>query len=132
MKFLIGITPAGGLSFVSDGYSGSTSDQKKKYIKSGIMDKLKRGGILLADRGFNVQDLLACRDVRVITPAFLRGKSHLSPAERTQSRAITRDRIHLERMIGLIKIYPFLTRQIDAAYVGTSSFRYIPFCVSSL
>ena len=116
VKFLIGINPAGGLSFVSDGYSGSTSDQKV-FGKSGIMDKLKRGDIVLADRGFNIQDLLACRDVRVVTPAFLKGKSQLSPMERAQSRAITRDRIHVERMIGLLKTYSFLTGQISCFYV---------------
>ena len=120
VKFLIGITPAGGLSFVSEGYSGSTSDQKV-FIRSGIIDKFKRGDSLLADRGFNVQDLLACRDVRVITPSFLKGKSQLTPAERAQSRAITRDRIHVERVIGLLKTYTFLNGQIDAGYVPVLS-----------
>ena len=116
VKFMIGITPAGRLSFVSDGYSGSTSDQKV-FMKSGIVRKLRPGDIVMADRGFNVQDLLACHDVHVVTPAFLRGKAQLTPAELAMSRSITRVRIHVERMIGLLKTFTFLRSSVDANYV---------------
>ena len=116
VKILLGITMEGGISFVSDAFSGSSSDQKV-FSKSGIMDKLKSGDIVMADRGFNVQDMLATRDIRVVTPAFLKGRSQLSSAEVAISRAITKDRIHVERVIGLTKTYQLLKGTINSSYV---------------
>ena len=71
----------------------------------------------MADRGFNVQDVLATRDIRVVTPAFLKGRAQLSSAEVAISRAITKDRIHVERVIGLTKTYQLLKGTINSSYV---------------
>ena len=53
VKFLIGITPQGVISFISGGWGGRASD---KFIteNSGILDKLLPGDVVLADRGFNI------------------------------------------------------------------------------
>ena len=100
---------------MSDAFSGSASDQV--FARCGIMSKLRNGDIVMADRGFNVQDLLATRDIKMVTPVFLRGKSQLSPSEVALSRAITKDRIHVERVIGLTKTYKFLRGPIHFANV---------------
>jgi len=58
---------------------------------------LKSNDILLADRGFNIQDLLACRNVKILIPNFVpAGKSQLKPDQRNRSCKIASKRIHIE------------------------------------
>ena len=44
--------------FVSDCFEGSISD-KQITRKSGFLDKILPGDVVLADRGFTIHDLLA-------------------------------------------------------------------------
>ena len=55
VKFLIGITPQGSVAFISKGWGGRASDV---YITEncGLLTKLLPGDMILADRGFTVQD----------------------------------------------------------------------------
>ena len=55
VKFLIGIAPQGVITFISKGWGGRVSD-KHLTESCGILDKLLPGDLVLADRGFNVQD----------------------------------------------------------------------------
>ena len=58
IKVLIGITPSGVISLVSKCYEGSISDRKLVEL-SGLLEKLEPGDDIMADKGFQIQDLLA-------------------------------------------------------------------------
>ncbi|XP_065671052.1 uncharacterized protein LOC136089219 [Hydra vulgaris] len=62
------------------------------------------GDQILADRGFILkEDFAVGSSTELITPAFTRGKSQLSAKEVEDSRKISSVRIHIERVIGLMK-----------------------------
>jgi len=69
----------------------------------GILEYLQPGDQVLADRGFNVQDSarLYCAEVKI--PPFTRGKKQLSKMEVDKSRDLSRVRIHVERVIGMLR-----------------------------
>ena len=48
MKYLIGITPAGAVSFLSHGWGGHVSD-KEITLKSRFLDYLQHGDCILVD-----------------------------------------------------------------------------------
>ena len=102
VKILIAVTPQGSISFVSKAWGGRASD---KYIteQSGILDKLLPGDLVLADRGFTIQDSVGFYCAEVKTPPFTKGKKQLSRHEVDWSREISHVRIHVERVIGLLK-----------------------------
>lgn len=102
VKYLIGITSQGAISFLSCGYGGRVSD-KHLTENCGLLNKLLPGDIVLADRGFDIKESvgLCCAEVKI--PAFTRGKQLLSPLELESTRKIAHSRIHVERVIGLVR-----------------------------
>jgi len=76
VKVLVGINESGAVIFISEAYGGSVSD-RELFEKCGIIDRLRSGDVILCDRGFLIQDLVAHIDVKVNMPAFLKkGVTH--------------------------------------------------------
>lgn len=70
----------------------------------------------MADKGFTVQDILAPYNVTVTTPHFLR-KGHLPFAHLMKDRKFSKYRVHVERMIGLLKTFKILSTKLNSNYV---------------
>ncbi|XP_026014019.1 uncharacterized protein LOC113015876 [Astatotilapia calliptera] len=102
MKYLIGITPQGAISFISKGWGGRASD---KHIteQCGILNKLLPGDVVLADRGFDIRDAVGMMCAEVKIPAFTRGFCQLDAKDIENTRAIAHLRIHVERVIGSLR-----------------------------
>ncbi|XP_049528511.1 uncharacterized protein LOC119462177 isoform X2 [Dermacentor silvarum] len=101
-KFLIGIAPTGVVTFISEGWGGRTTD---RHITEhcGLLDYLLPGDVVLADRGFNISESVGFYCARLHIPAFTRGKKQLSAEEVESTRKLANVRIHVERVIGLIR-----------------------------
>ena len=106
LKALVAITPSGAISFISDLYGGNISDKKLTQI-SGLLNLLECGDSIMADRGFNIQDILPS-GVTLNIPPHLDESGQLSESERTTTRRIASVRIHVERAIERIKNYQIL------------------------
>ena len=85
IKFLIGISPQGSITFVSSGWGGRVSDQ---YLTEncGLLDRLLPGDLVLADRGFNVGDAASSYCAEVKIPPFTKGKKQLNHCEVDKAR----------------------------------------------
>ena len=73
VKYLIGVTPQGTVSFISDGWGGRTSD---KYVTehSTLLSNLVPGDTILADCGFDIRDSVGFYCSQLALPAFTKGK----------------------------------------------------------
>ena len=69
----------------------------------GILDFLLPGDLILADRGFNIYELVGMHQAEAKLPAFIKGKAQLTAKEVQESRKLAAVRIHVERLIGVIK-----------------------------
>ena len=108
-KILIGVTPAGAASFVSDAYEGSISDREITK-KSGVLNYIENGDTVLADRGFTIDDLIMALGGKLVIPPFLKGRSNFTFEEESMSRIITKARIHVERFNERFKNFRFVTQ----------------------
>ena len=108
-KALIGISPAGTLTFVSELYAGRTSD-KELTNDCGILQLLDTGDEIMADKGFNIEEDLP-KGISLNVPPFLHGQQ-LSNEEEVRTRRIARERIHVERAIERIKNFRILQQVI--------------------
>jgi len=102
VKYLIGITPQGSVSFISKGWGGRVSDVHLTE-NSGLLQHLLPGDVVLADRGFTIQDSVGLLCAEVKHPPFTRGKPQLSKLEVDSSRQLSQVRIHVERVIGAVR-----------------------------
>ena len=95
VKVLIGITPSGVISFVSDCYEGSISDKKLVEV-SGLLQKVEPGDEIMEDKGFLIQDMLAPLGVRLNVPPVLKSDSQMSAEGVILTKKIAQSRIHVE------------------------------------
>ncbi|XP_071118519.1 uncharacterized protein [Haliotis cracherodii] len=108
VKVLVGICPNGSITFVSRAFGGRVSD-KVITQRSGFLQLLEHGDLVLADRGFLIAGDLSARGAQLAIPAFTKGKAQLSPKEIETGRRLSRVRIHVERAIERLKNYKILS-----------------------
>jgi hypothetical protein len=108
VKMLLGVAPSGAASFVSDCFEGCISD-REIVVKSGFLDYIEKGDLILADRGFNISDLLSKKGAKLNIPPFLKGKDHFTLNETQKGKIMTKARIHVERFNQRFKRFEFLS-----------------------
>lgn len=102
MKVLIGIRPSGSILYVSPAFGGRISD--KEIVKqSGFLQCLQEGDFVMADRGFLIETLLAPLIASVSYPAFKKRNQQLEPLDDIASKELSSLRIHVERLIGILR-----------------------------
>ena len=102
IKFLIGISPQGVITFISKAWGGRTSD---KYLaeNSKFLNHLLPGDVVLADRGFDIAESVGVYCAEVKIPAFTKRKKQLSGADVESTQRIASVQIHVEKVIGLVR-----------------------------
>jgi len=108
VKYLVAIdTFTGVLIYVSNGFSGNASD-RYTIEQSGILEVLKPGQRILADKGYTARDLFAMKRCFLTIPSFLSGNK-FSEREALQSRTIASVRIRVENAIRRLKEFKIFT-----------------------
>lgn len=105
LKGLVGIAPNGSFIFISQLFTGSISD-KQLVIESGLLpllDTVPRGKRVMADRGFEVQDLLVKPGLLLNIPPFKGSQAFMPRPDVVKTQQIASVRIHVERAICCVK-----------------------------
>lgn len=105
-KVLVGVAPNAVITYVSKLYPGSISD-KAIVQESGLLNHLTPGDMILADKGFLIQDIVP-RGVSVNIPPFLNNGT-FTESEAKATKAIARCRIHVERANARLKDFRILS-----------------------
>lgn len=111
IKFLVGCTPGGLISFVSKCFGGRTSDSQITN-QSGFLNLLEPGDVVLADKGFpGITSTIDenGRGILLVMPPFLRNPE-FSEEEVEETYKVASLRIHIERIMQRIRIYDILNK----------------------
>lgn len=76
-----------------------------------ISQKCDSGDVLMADKAFTVQDFFLPH----------KGKEYLPHETIMEDRLVTKHRIHIERIVELVKTYKFLSSKLNHNYVPLAS-----------
>ncbi|XP_065182332.1 uncharacterized protein LOC135823698 [Sycon ciliatum] len=107
-KALIGISPGGVVTYLSKLFTGRASD---KFIvsHSGFLDLIEHGDNVMADKGFEIRDLLLPKRATLNIPPFLgQQRSQFTAQEVDDTRRIAALRIHVERAIARLRCFRIL------------------------
>ncbi|KAF6214164.1 hypothetical protein GE061_008903, partial [Apolygus lucorum] len=108
MKYLISSTPLGLINFVSSGFGGRISDSKL-MDRSGYLNLLPRGCMVLADRGFKqIEGLLAQKDVKLVRPPSVSRNQQLSKKDARDNQRISSNRVHIKIVISRAREFRYL------------------------
>ncbi|XP_064467623.1 uncharacterized protein LOC135378506 [Ornithodoros turicata] len=117
LKFLVGISPNGAVTFLSKAFGGRTSDSSIT-VESGFLDLHQPGDCVLADKGFpSIRTVLAEKNAVLVMPPFSKGDGQFSSAEMNETYAIAKCRIHVERVIQRIKIFNILNYRVPVTLI---------------
>ncbi|KAL7397397.1 hypothetical protein ABVT39_021307 [Epinephelus coioides] len=84
------------------GWGGRTSD-KRVTENCGFPDKLLPGDMVLTDRGFDIRESVGMMCAEVRTQAFTKGQRQLDAKDVEETRSLANLRIHVERVIGVVR-----------------------------
>ena len=107
LKAFVGISLDGAITFMSHLYEGSISDVNL-VAWSGLLQLMKRGDSVMANKGFDIQHLLSGIWVWRYIPTFNRGERQFTLDEIAKTRKIAAVWIHVERAINWIKGFKIL------------------------
>ena len=102
VKVLIGIAPQGIVSFLSSGWGGRVSD-KYPTKHCDVLKNLLPGDLVLADIGFDISKTVALHGCTLHIQAFTKKKSQLSADDVHQTHDIANVRIHVERVVCIVR-----------------------------
>lgn len=105
-KALVGITPSGVVSYISELWCGSVSD-KALFNETDLLKILDPGDLVLADKGFTIANELKHIGCELVQPLYLSDKIQFSIEERAQNKSVSHFRVHIERAIARIKYFKF-------------------------
>ncbi|XP_064460663.1 uncharacterized protein LOC135370770 [Ornithodoros turicata] len=113
VKYMIGVSPAGLITFVSNAFGGRASDGAIVEL-SNVIDLLEPyDDHVMVDKGFRIDNVCSARGVSIVQPPFLRQQSQLSAGDSIRTAKIARARVHVERAIQRIKIFKLLRGPIE-------------------
>ena len=99
---LVGISPSGAITFLSQLYTGSMSD-REIVERSEILDlPFNEGDSVMADEGFSISDILPL-GVSLNIQSFLGTSTQMPLEDVVRTQEIARLRIHVERAISEIE-----------------------------
>ncbi|XP_064461896.1 uncharacterized protein LOC135372128 [Ornithodoros turicata] len=112
VKYMIGVSPAGLITYISKGYGGRASD-KAIFEQSGLVHSLTPGiDQIMVDKGFLIEDICTNHSIKLVRPPFLRQKQQFSKEEALQTKKIAAARVHVERAIQRIKLFKILSSKL--------------------
>ncbi|XP_065645488.1 uncharacterized protein LOC136075965 [Hydra vulgaris] len=111
VKYLVGITPNGAVSFLSNCYGGRASDvfivKDCRFLKY-----LQPGDQVIADRGFKIKDLLAFYQCNIAIPPSKHTNFQMTYNDVQETSKIANVRIYVEQAIGRMKNFRILKNEM--------------------
>lgn len=120
VKVLVSSTPGVLTSFISPAYGGSASD-RQLVERSPLINLCEPGDSVMSDKGFNVQDLFASRDITINIPTFFKKQNRMSGNTVLRDRKISSKRVHIVRIIGLAKTFKILKGPLNSTETKLAS-----------
>jgi len=120
LKFLIGISPGGLITYISKPYGGRASD-KAIFEQSNIIEMMQTPDAVMVDKGFLIDDICNKKNITIIRPPFLRNQKQFNKENALLSKDIAKARVHIERVNQRIKMFNIFRHTFPWAHIHLAS-----------
>ncbi|XP_059098036.1 uncharacterized protein LOC131892260 [Tigriopus californicus] len=108
LKFLVGCAPSGEIMFISKGFGGKATDAEIT-VRSGILNYLEPGDVVLADKGFPlIETKVNSGGGILVMPPFKESRQQFTEEKNESGYKCSSARIHVERCIERMKRFKVL------------------------
>ena len=114
LKYLVGIAPNGHISFMSKAWGGRTTD-RQIVQQSGFLSLVDPHDLIMADRGFPIQEDLLFKMAKLEIPPPSSGLEQMCSQNVAQTKKVANVRIHVERAINRLKWFHILSSTLPVA-----------------
>lgn len=130
VKTLVGITPSGIVSYVSQAYNGSTSDSEIVEESTDSLLNLCDPGdsiMIVAGKGSDGQDVFVHKNIKVDQPdpinisSCLGKRNEMSCAAVGRHKKVSSGRVHIEPIIRQAKTFRILTERMNSSETKLAS-----------
>ena len=83
----------------------------------------------MADKGFDIEDLLRSKQVSLNLPPFLQSQTQFSAQDVLQTKTVVKVRIHVKRAIRRIKEFNLFDSDISFSVLGSVNQLYMVACL---
>lgn len=118
IKYLLGSTPDGYISYISKGFGGRISD-KNLVEKSDFLDWVPSGTVIMTDRAFkDIKALLMGKGVKVLLSQSVHTSSKPATKKSVQIKTFKNLSVHLERVLKSVREFKFLNSVVSHKHIG--------------
>ena len=110
-KILIAVAPNSSILFASKAYTGNISD-KKLTLDCEYLDNVEPFCQIMVDKGFNISEECAVRNINVLIPPGKRGQAQLPSKDVSKTQKIAKLRILVEQVIRRFKTFRILATEM--------------------
>ena len=108
-KYFIGAAPHGFISYLSKGAGGRTGDPQITNKSGFLNQEFSAEDVVLADKGFGK---VVVNEGIVLIPPKKKSGEQFSPEDLALTQKIASKRIHIERVIGRLRVFRILTNRV--------------------
>lgn len=116
IKLLVACSPNSSVTYISPVYTGRISD-KALTLDCGYLDRIPPYSVIMADKGFNISDECAARNLILYVPPGRRGRSQMSSADVMKTKKIANSRILIEQVIRRIKTFKIIQNELPVSLI---------------
>ena len=109
-------------------YTGAISDKEITRC-SGILELLEPNDSVMADKGFDIEDMLRVKGVGLNLSPYLQNRGQFSARQVHETKTIAKLRIHVERAIRRIKEFHIFDSDIPLSTLGSINQIYTVACL---
>ena len=117
VKFLVVVAPNSAIIFISAAYAGSISD-KALTVESGYLDLMEPYTELMVDKGFNIAEECAARQIYLRIPPGRWGESQMLVDALKKTTKVATLRIEVEQVIRRFKTFRILSQEMPISLLS--------------
>lgn len=120
LKFLVGISPAGLIAYISKPYGAMFSD-KAIFEQNNLIKLMQKPNAYMEDKGFSIDNIYKKNDITMIKPHFYKNQKQFSVEDAVLENKMAKAKVHIKKINQHIKTFKIFNHIFPDAHLHLAS-----------